>query len=405
MKTKSLNRVIERIATKIENTEFYGKTFVVGGFVRDKLLKNERKDIDFVVNLADGGIKLANYLYSQKNCSRPVIYKRFGTAMVQIGRHQVEFVMTRNESYEDKSRQPSVQFGDIREDAFRRDFTINALYYNISDKQIYDFTGAGLKDIENKIIRSTADPKLIFQEDPLRTLRALRFAGRLGFTIEDATWQGILEWAHYLEYISIERIKDEFVMMVTGAGAEVSLSLCFETKVMSYISPLLTENREEVVNLISLLHKLPQDLTLRLALLFSKISDYKRIYTDIIHLTISKKIARTIVRIVENIHQLEDYSTLSSLNSFVYNNLNTLPLALQIIEATNFSLPIKKKLEDKIEFFTKAKYPLNGMEVIESLELKSAKDISYYTVEARRIWVEEPELGGEEILSKLKRKK
>ena len=325
MKNIELDKIIELIASKIEGTEFANHTYVVGGFVRDFLLKNERNDLDFVVNLSQGGIRLATFLYKKKLCYRPIVYKRFGTAMVQIKGHKIEFVMTRNEEYKDKSRHPEVNFASLQEDAFRRDFTINALYYNISDKKVYDFTDLGLADLENKLVRSTSNPDIIFQEDPLRILRAIRFAGRLNFTIEDKTFQGIVDWRDYLQHISVERIKDEFINMIMKSGFAKSLKLCYAAGVMVHILPPLVKREKEVLELIENIDLYPADLTFRLALLSIAVDDLEAMGKAIIRLTINKKLTKKVINIANSVQQLVNFVQIKKINKFVYDNIDILP--------------------------------------------------------------------------------
>ncbi|RLC50195.1 MAG: tRNA nucleotidyltransferase, partial [Candidatus Cloacimonadota bacterium] len=200
-----MENVLKKIADAIVGTEFENKTFAVGGYVRDLLMKRQTEDLDIVVNLKNGGIKLAKFLFEKGISSKPIVYENFGTAMVKIAGYQIEFVMTRRESYRDKNRKPEVEFGTLEEDVFRRDFTINSLLLNISANEILDLTGKGKSDIQNGIIRSTSDPKIIFGEDPLRMLRAVRFAVQLDFEIEKETQKGIIENASKLQFISAER--------------------------------------------------------------------------------------------------------------------------------------------------------------------------------------------------------
>lgn len=399
MKNTQLNKIIEMIAAAISGTEFANNTFVVGGFVRDFLLGNARNDLDFVVNLPEGGIRLATFLHKQKLCSTPIIYKRFGTAMVQMKYNKIEFVMTRNESYQDRSRHPEVGYGSLKEDAFRRDFTINALYYNISDQQIYDLTESGKADLEAKLIRSTANPDIIFQEDPLRILRAIRFAGRLNFTVEEKTLQGIIKWRDYLQHISIERVKDEFINMLLGQGFPQSLQLCFETGIMKYILPPLIAKETEVLKLMETINQYPAEVTIRLALISVAVEDKEAMEKAIINLTVNKKIAKQSLQIAKNVQQLQEISQLKKLNKFVFNNLSTLPDALQIMKVNFPDFNQQHLILDKMELFHKYSYPLDGLEIIKRLGLINNQEINYYTKEAKRVWIENPGMGKEEILS------
>lgn len=167
MTKEQFYKITEYIREKISGTEFEGKVFVVGGAVRDLVMGNEIKDIDLVINIDRGGIKLAEFFESQELVDGHIIvYERFGTAMfrlLEFDGEEIECVHTRREYYPDKfSRDPMQEFGTIEEDCMRRDFTINALYYDISGGEIKDMTGHGLEDIGRHIIRTTSDePDLI----------------------------------------------------------------------------------------------------------------------------------------------------------------------------------------------------------------------------------------------------
>lgn len=159
MTKQKFKEIINYIGSLIHGTEFQENTFAVGGSVRDFIMGNDIKDIDIVVSLPDGGMKLAEFLHTKKFLTRPpVVYPTYGTAMFKFkkfNQDEIECVHTRGEQYHDKnSRNPVTTFASIEEDAFRRDFTCNALYYDISKKNIIDPTGKGVEDIKNRIIRS-----------------------------------------------------------------------------------------------------------------------------------------------------------------------------------------------------------------------------------------------------------
>ncbi len=403
MKKQELKKIINLISEKIKGSEFENNTFLVGGYVRDFLLKNPLNDLDFVVNLPQGGIKLASYLFKKRLCSPPVIYKRFGTAMVHISSHKVEFVMTRSESYQAKDRNPEVVFASLREDAFRRDFTINSLYYNISTQEIIDVTERGLNDLKSKLIRSTSDPDLIFKEDPLRILRAIRFAARLNFTIEEKTLQGIIKWKDHLQYISIERIKDEFISMILHKGFLQALFLSYKTGLIIYIlKPMcgLEKSLEQILENIDLY---PRDLLIRLALLAIPCPDKKALAQALFRLTIKQKLVQKAIKIAECVQNLLNLKQIESLNYFIYTNLEVLPSALEIL---TLSFPDYKKnqmIKDKIEIFNQSSYPLTGIKIIKRLGLRSNEEKNYYIKKAKRIWIENPSLSGEEIIRGLKK--
>lgn len=232
-----MKTLIEKIRQTIAGTEFEGKTFIVGGFVRDTILGRPSKDLDFCVELPEGGIKLAKFLSEKLNGTNVVIFERFGTAQVVIDGLPLEFVHTRKEIYTEGSRKPDTTFGTIEEDAFRRDFTINALMLNVSTGSAIDPTNMGVLDIVWKKICTTGDPVSIFHEDPLRMLRAIRFATQLGFVIDDMTLTALKFKAHSIKTISKERVRDEFVKILTSNDPVRGINLLIETGLIDFIFP------------------------------------------------------------------------------------------------------------------------------------------------------------------------
>ena len=154
MKQEEFKKIANYIGDIIKDTPWYQHIYIVGGSVRDFYMGNDIKDIDLVIDLPNGGVDFANWCKNQGYTKTVVIYETYGTAAMKILNQDIECVMTRGEKYlDDGTRNPTVEFADLKEDAFRRDLTINALYYNISTGEILDPTGYGIKDIENKIIR------------------------------------------------------------------------------------------------------------------------------------------------------------------------------------------------------------------------------------------------------------
>jgi len=218
--------------------------FVVGGFVRDKLLGRPCKDID-VVCLGDA-ITLANAV-SEKFQPQPKVswFKNFGTAHLNIQGYDVEFVGARKESYQQHSRNPTVEPGTIKDDQERRDFTINALAINLQEalsdqiKLVDPFNG--VQDLEDKIIRTPLSPDKTFSDDPLRMLRAIRFATQLGFVVEANTLLGITDTAHRISIISQERITDELNKIMLSPKPSIGWDLLFKTGLLKEIFPAMVD--------------------------------------------------------------------------------------------------------------------------------------------------------------------
>jgi poly(A) polymerase len=216
--------------------------YVVGGFVRDKILNRACKDIDFVC--VGDGIELA-YAVAKKIEPAPYVsyFKNFGTANIRIEDFEVEFVGARKESYAHHSRKPEVEAGTIDDDQKRRDFTINALALTVTaddfGKLIDPFNG--VEDLNLKLIRTPLIPAETFSDDPLRMMRAVRFASQLNFTIHPETWLGILESAHRIKIVSKERIADELNKIILSPKPSVGFDLLYKSGLLKLIFPQMVE--------------------------------------------------------------------------------------------------------------------------------------------------------------------
>lgn len=230
----------------IEHTEYKGNTYVVGGAVRDYVMGNEIKDIDIVISLPNGGINFANYLFEDGYLtSEPVVYPTYGTAMFKLKKFpniEIEVVQTRKEQYKDKnSRKPETEYGTLYEDAMRRDLSINALYYDLTNEEILDVTEKGLDDIENEVIEVTSTPNIVFSDDPLRILRVIRFASRFQWYIEKTTFEGMITNVDKLSIISKERVRDELNKMLLCKKPSVALEYIKQIGAMKYVVSELVE--------------------------------------------------------------------------------------------------------------------------------------------------------------------
>ena len=217
------------------------EAFVVGGFVRDKLIGRDCKDID-IVCLGDA-IELAK-AYQELLPSKPHLswFKNFGTAHLNVEGYDVEFVGARKESYLSHSRNPMVEPGSLQDDQERRDFSINALAFSLSDEQINIIDPFnGLKDLADGIIRTPAAPEKTFSDDTLRMMRAIRFASQLEFTIHPETWLGIIDASRRIKIISQERITDEFNKILLSKKPSVGLDLLFKSGLLKEIFPSLID--------------------------------------------------------------------------------------------------------------------------------------------------------------------
>jgi putative nucleotidyltransferase with HDIG domain len=232
--------VINKIARAAQEAGI--RSWLVGGFVRDKLLERATVDLDFVC-LGDG-IKLAN-LVADRFQPKPKVsfFKTFGTAHIQVDELDIEFVGARKESYRHHSRNPEVQPGTLADDQNRRDFTINAMAISLNEEDFGSLSDPfrGREDLEARLIRTPQDPGQTFNDDPLRMMRAIRFAAQLDFRIEDRTWAGILAHRDRIKIVSQERITDEFNKILMCRKPSIGLDLAYQAGLLHIIFPRLVD--------------------------------------------------------------------------------------------------------------------------------------------------------------------
>jgi tRNA nucleotidyltransferase/poly(A) polymerase len=211
--------------------------FVVGGYVRDALLGIEDKDIDILV-IGDG-VGFAKTVARKLGTKKVVVHEKFRTAMVPLEHGKIEFVGARKERYEASSRNPEVGAGTLEDDLLRRDFTMNALAVCLNKKGCGDLHDPfdGQKDLKHRIIKTPLDPATTFSDDPLRILRAIRFASQLGFSIEGKTRAAVEAMKERLSIVSQERIIDEFLKILKSPTPSIGLRLMFETGIMNIVFP------------------------------------------------------------------------------------------------------------------------------------------------------------------------
>jgi len=214
--------------------------FVIGGYVRDLLLKRESRDIDIVV--VGSGIDLAKEVAERiGRGTRVNIFKNFGTAMLRYKNLEIEFVGARKESYRTDSRKPVVEDGTLQDDQQRRDFTINALAISLNRETYGELIDPfnGLHDLEHKIIRTPLDPDVTYSDDPLRMMRAVRFATQLNFTIDDLSMKSIARNCNRISIISRERVTDELNKIMEAPVPSIGFRLLDKTGLLPLILPEL----------------------------------------------------------------------------------------------------------------------------------------------------------------------
>lgn len=218
--------------------------YVVGGYVRDYYLERLQEgelDIDFVT--VGSGIKLAKEVSNRIEGSSLAVYKQFGTAQVKAGKLDLEFVGARKESYRKNSRKPIVEDGTLEDDQLRRDLTINALSWSLNKENYGELIDPfnGMEDLKNENIKTPIDPYQTFSDDPLRMMRAIRFASQLNFRIEESTFEAISEMSSRINIISKERIIDELNKIILSDHPSLGFTMLFKTGLLKEFFPEMNE--------------------------------------------------------------------------------------------------------------------------------------------------------------------
>ena len=225
-------KTISKIADQLNQP-----VFVIGGFVRDQILKRETKDIDIVT--LGSGINLAKKISKELDSSPVKIFKNFGTAMILVDDIEIQFVGARKESYKSDSRNPIVENGTIEEDQNRRDFTVNTLAISLNKSSFGEFIDPfnGLIDLKNKVLKTPLDPDITFSDDPLRMMRAIRFCSQLDFKIEDITLAAINKNIDRIKIVAQERITEEINKIILSNQPSVGFKLLEKTGLLKIIFP------------------------------------------------------------------------------------------------------------------------------------------------------------------------
>ena len=226
---KHITRVVDRMGVE---------AYVVGGYVRDYYLYRPSSDIDVVV--VGSGVAVAEELGKELG-AKVTIFKTYGTAMLRWRDTEVEFVGARKESYTPESRNPQVEPGSLEDDQRRRDFTINAMAWSVNGDTFGELVDpfGGMEDLEDCIIRTPCEPDKTFSDDPLRMMRAVRFASQLGFDIDDETFDGICRQAERIKIITKERINVELNKILASPVPSIGLTLMHNSGLLQYVLPEL----------------------------------------------------------------------------------------------------------------------------------------------------------------------
>ena len=306
--------------------------YIVGGFVRDKILGREANEIDFLV--IGNGVDFVKKFAEKLGVEKVSVFKNFGTAHFNYRGIDLEFVGARKESYKRDSRNPKVSQGTFQDDIQRRDFTINTLAVSLSKKDFGEIidTFNGLNDINEKIIKTPLDPVQTFDDDPLRILRAYRFASQLNFKVDKTIDESAYKLRERLKIISQERITDEFLKILSSPKPSVGLNMLYDSGVMEIIFP-------EISNLAGV--------------------DQRKDYHH-------KDVFLHTLKVVDNISEVTDNVWLR-FSALVHDIAK--PQTKRFAEGTGWTFHGHEEIGARImkSIFQKLKLPLNKLEYVEKL--------------------------------------
>lgn len=283
MQKAEYESILNYLRRLINGTQWENHVFAVGGCCRDSVLGCEIKDVDLAVDLPDGGIDFARWIFDKGLAVKePTTFPSFGTAMLRFNEfpdQEIEIVQTRREKYTAATRgKPAVVFGSKEEDCLRRDLTINALYYDISQQRMLDLLGRSISDIENHIIRTPDEPVRTFDDDPVRILRAIRFATRYGWDVDEETIEGMRINAPLLKQIRPERRQAEIEKIICGNDPARAMRLLLLADALPHTFPELVGTIRQKQNFrhndsvwehcLNVMNKVPPISSLRWAALF-----------------------------------------------------------------------------------------------------------------------------------------
>ena len=404
MNKEKYNEIHSCLKKIIAGTKWNGHLFAVGGCCRDYLSDREIKDIDLVIDLPNGGIEFAEWLEKNGLTKGSVVtYPPSGSAMFHLKEFpdiELEAVQTRKEAYHDmETRNPETAFGTINDDCTRRDFTYNAIYHQINELGGFcDYNGNSLKDLKNNVLRTCGEPDVIYTEDPLRILRAIRFATRFNSTIEEKTFEGMKRHVNRLEIISKERIQDEFSKMITSDNPEFAIRLLFEIGAYKYVFDKLmfesdlkylaksipasferlkmqkdAEHNNLEINLAIVYAQLPNVVNKMKYLKFSndvikKVCFYLELFDMILFTNFTPASIRKVQYLAKSYDNLFNACTIFV---SVMNRKGDIERVEKILNMT-------KKMIEKGQAMFDYKLPVNGNDVMEILNINPSKNVKRY---------------------------
>lgn len=409
MHRKQFIKITNQLSKILKGTEFEGHVYAVGGSVRDYVMYNEIKDIDLVLDIPNGGIKLAEYLEKQGHLVYPpVIYPTYGTCQFRLKmfpKHELEAVHTRGEQYHDKnSRNPETFFSSIEDDAVRRDLTINALYYDIFTGNIVDPTGFGFDDINNRVIRtSNQDPNVVFNDDPLRILRVVRFAAKYNWTIEKTTFAGMIECKDRLDIISKERIMTEFVSMLNTKHPDYAALLLFKLGLWGYITygHFNDETEDFIISALRNSVKEQANINIRLAIAFHMFDTTT--VREIMHdMKFSNDTIKDVTLLLKNVYSFYHKPTDKEIRmvqlSYDKKSFDDLLTLAKLLKKSRWTKYIKERTDTRKTRMFGYKLPVSGNDIMEMFNIQPGPEIKRILLEMLEYACEKPKATSKQLI-------
>lgn len=403
---EQIDATFDLLKSVTKQTRFAGKVYVAGGAVRDMVMGLDPKDIDLVVELERGGIRFAEYLAQRlgiyKGASNPVIFPKFGTAKVALDGvvHNgvaldgvdVEVVNTRSEEYEPGSRKPTTRHGTIKQDVFRRDLTINSLLMDLVSGEIVDLTGMGRDDIAKGVIRTPSEPDRIFTDDPLRLLRAVRFAGRYDYSMPDFMVDSIKKNAPQLKTISRERVREELQKILSGANPEVGVRFLYDLGLMPFVLPEIADKKESSMEGA----RRGDGFIGKLILMLKDVAPGKVV-----------KAAKNLKFSNDEVAELQAVISAMQLIEKDHSNASILKAGSDLYNAgyqdyVKYLLPLDKQVKQLQPYFSKGPVvhvPPN--ELMARFNIKPGKMIGRLVHLQKQMWYQNPEVSKEDVIRKI----
>ena len=464
MEGKKENAALDYLRDLIKRSSYEGKVFLAGGAVRDELMGIDAKDLDFVINMKNGGIKFANWatkkMGNYKKGSNPVVFEKFGTAKftlmgvthdgIDLSDMDVECVMPRTEEYEEGSRKPKVGHGTLKDDVERRDFTTNSLLKNLSTGEVLDLTGQGKADIKRGIIQTPLDPDVIFSEDPLRMLRAVRFTMKYNWDLPWFMIKALKRNASKLKQISVERVQEELNKMLMTDSPDRAIRLLQAVGLSKYVFPeldkliRLEQNKyhkdDAMKHTLEVLKNTPKNLTTRLMALFHDIGKEatKEVIDNEIHfykhedvgaemaeeilrrLKYPNEVINAVSKAIKNHMKLKhggpDASGISdkTLRKFMVNMGEHLEDTLNLIHADNISHAADSAMPNQIDLINKRldtlkipiknlKLPIDGNDIKKKLKLRPGPIFKDLLAIVKDEYLGDPTISARELWPKLRK--